>query len=447
MKRQLKTKMAIVFAMAMATMTTSCESYEKRMAKLEKVATEYKASLGDNVTILAEVVDSTAQKIIYMKWVNVDGSWDFADKNMDRYGIIESHNYVTGITENIMANWPKKDDYHFFGGFRLIKDRLFLNLWDGRYVTAVIYVNLRDNSIHEVAFPEEAEILDNEIKLTEMYVIHDAEYMYDIEYGRKEYVIKTSLTDAEYEAEAQLRAEDIRKTQEELASQEWEMYDEPEDFIGDWEIYGDWEPDFIGDWLYGNWEYSGYDEWIGRYTSYVRITENNLRWGYNGQESYNGPYEINMEESKIYFDRHNGFSTYIKFDPQAERLVNDDGRYFTKVSSLNDNSNSNNYRQNSYNSGYQNNMVQFRNDYDVINYTSSHTFRNNVGNSIKINFQGMYVNGSLLTNAPRVLNFNGSTATISVSSPYTGGGAMIIRVDASSGTITDGSGDVFRMVN
>ena len=43
----------------------------------------------------------------------------------------------------------------------------------------------------------------------------------------------------------------------------------------------------------------------------------------------------------------------------------------------------------------------------------------------------MYVNGSLLTNAPRVLNFNGSTAMISVSSPYTGGGAMIISVDAS----------------
>ena len=203
----------------------------------------------------------------------------------------------------------------------------------------------------------------------------------------------------------------------------------------------------VKEWLYGSWECGGYDEWVGRYTIYVRITENNLRWGYNGQESYNGPYEINMEESKIYFNRHNGFSTYIKFNPQAERLVNDDGRYFTKVRGLNGNSSPNNYGQGSYNSGYQNNIVQFRNDYDVINYTSSHTFRNNVGNSVKINLQGMYVNGSLVTNAPRVLNFNGSSATISVSSPYMGGGAMIIRVDASRGTITDGSGDVFRMVN
>lgn len=455
MKRHLN---IIACVIAISALTTSCESYEKRIAKLEKIATEYKASLGNNVTILAEVVDSTAQQIIYMKWVNVDESWDFVDKNMDRYGIIESHNYVTGTTENTTANWPKKDDYRYFGGFRLIKDRLFLNLWDGRYVTAVIYVNLRDNSIHEVAFPEQAEILDNEIKLTEMYVIHDAEYMCDIEYGRKEYVIKTSLTDAEYEAEAQLRAEDIRKTQEELAfqEQEWEMYDEPEDFIGDWEIYGDWEPDFIemydepedfiGDWLYGNWEYNGYDEWVGRYTMYVCISENNLRWGYNGKESYNGPYEINMEDRKIYFNRHNGFSTYINFDPRNQRLSDGDGHYFTKVNKSVGASSSNNYAGNTYGSNTRGNVL-FRRDSDVIAYTSSHTFKNSMGNRISISFQGMSVNGSLLTNAPRVIYFNGSTATISVSSPYTGGGAMIISVDASRGTITDGSGDVFWMVN
>lgn len=216
MKRHLN---IIAYVIAIAALTTSCESYEKRMEKLEKVATEYKATLGNNVTVLAEVIDSTAQEIIYMKWVNVEDSWDFVDKKMDRYGIIETHNYVTGTTENTMANWPKKDDYNYFGDFHLIKDRLFLNLWDGRYVTAVIYLNLRDNSIHEVAFPEGAEITDNQISLTEMYVVHDAEYMCNVEYGRKKYVIKTSLTDAEYEAEAKRRSEDIqsieRKAQEE----------------------------------------------------------------------------------------------------------------------------------------------------------------------------------------------------------------------------------------
>ena len=70
-----------------------------------------------------------------------------------------------------------------------------------------------------------------------------------------------------------------------------------------------------------------------------------------------------------------------------------------------------------------------------------------MGNNIKITFQGLYSNENLITNAPRVLNFSGSSATISVISPFNGGGAMFIRVDASRGTITDGSGDVFWIVD
>lgn len=83
--------MVIVFAMAMATMTTSCESYEKRMAKLEKVATEYKASLGDNVTILAEVIDSTAQEIVYLRQVEGDDSWDFIALEEEISYVLEAH--------------------------------------------------------------------------------------------------------------------------------------------------------------------------------------------------------------------------------------------------------------------------------------------------------------------------------------------------------------------
>ena len=209
MKRQLKIKMALFGIMFIIVLTTSCDSYEKRMARYEKAATEYKASLGNKVTILAEVIDSTTQEIIYMKWVNVDDSWDFVD-NDDKYGIIEAHNYATGTTENVMKNWPPKDDYHFFRDSRLIKNRLFLNLWDGRYGSAVVYVNLRDNSIHDVAFPERAELSDNQITLTEMYVLYDSEHEYEKEYGRKEFVIKTDLSDAEYESETKTREKAIR---------------------------------------------------------------------------------------------------------------------------------------------------------------------------------------------------------------------------------------------
>lgn len=204
---------------AISVLATSCESYEKRIEKLEKAATEYKATLGNNVTVLAEVIDSTAQEIVYLRQVDGDNSWNFVALDEETTYVIEAHCYSTGNTENIITNWSKKDDYPFFKDSHLIKDRLFLNLWNGRYGTAVIYINLRDNSIHEVAFPEEAEITGDQITLTEMYVVHDAEYMCDIEYGRKKFEIKTNLTDTEYEAEAKLRAENIqnieRKAQEE----------------------------------------------------------------------------------------------------------------------------------------------------------------------------------------------------------------------------------------
>lgn len=224
---------------------------------------------------------------------------------------------------------------------------------------------------------------------------------------------------------------EMRSASEELASEAWEEY---------------YEQFIIGDWLYGNWEYSGYDEWVGRYTMYVSISENKLRWGYNGKESYNGPYEIDMNKQKIYFNRHNGFSTCLDFSPESERISDGEGHYFKKVNRSVGPGYSSSYSGSSFISSNQSN-VRFRTDFDVIAYTSSHTFKNSMGNRISISFQGMYVNGKLLTNAPRVVYFNGSTATISVSSPYNGGGAMIISVDASRGTITDGSGDVFWMVN
>lgn len=208
MKRHLK---AVACVLAIAGLATACESYEKKMEKLEKVATEYKATLGNNVTVLAEVIDSTAQEIVYLRQVDGDNSWDFVALDEETTYVVEAHCYSTGNTENIITNWDKKDDYPFFKDSHLTKDRLFLNLWNGRYGTAVIYINLRDNSIHEVAFPEEAEITDDQITLTEMYVVHDAEYMYEIEYGSKKFVIKTDLTDAEYETEAKLRAENIQK--------------------------------------------------------------------------------------------------------------------------------------------------------------------------------------------------------------------------------------------
>ena len=214
MNRLQKSKLALVLALAVTFMTTSCDSYERKMERLIKVASDYKASLGKEATILAEVIDSTAQEIIYIKWVDSDDSWDFVDINKDeKYGVVEAHNYASGITEKLLADWYAKEenvDYHYYMDSRFVKDRLFLNLWDGRSCTAVVYLNIRDNSIHNVASCAEAELSDNQIVLTEMYLIHDAEFMYQKEYGEKKYVIKTDLTDIEYETAARLRSEEIR---------------------------------------------------------------------------------------------------------------------------------------------------------------------------------------------------------------------------------------------
>ena len=87
----------------------------------------------------------------------------------------------------------------------------------------------------------------------------------------------------------------------------------------------------LKNWLYGTWEINGYDELLGRYTSYVCITENDLRLGNNGQDLYNGPYEIDMESHRIIFDRHDGFSTHIDFAPRTKRLSDGEGHYFKKV--------------------------------------------------------------------------------------------------------------------
>ncbi len=198
--------------------------------------------------------------------------------------------------------------------------------------------------------------------------------------------------------------------------------------------------------LQGTWEWSGYiygSRALGR----LEVSDGQIvAYSSNGIIDQ-GSFNLDWDNNTIHFGAYSyldfRFNFYSGWDGLTLYFDKKNGEKFRKISnysSYNDNSYS-------YNTGGSSINARFTNDTDVINYTSSHTFKNNAGNSIKINFQGMYVNGSLLTNAPRVLNFNGSTATISVSSPYTGGGAMIISVDASRGTIIDGSGDVFRMVN
>ncbi len=413
-------------------------SYEQKIARYEKKAVEFKKTFRTDHQILYELIDSVAQKVFFIE-KNVE-DYDYLGAPYHR---IKVHDYATDETKQIIPDSGDVEGFYLCGteylDSKLIKDRLFIIVHSNcmrRYEeTGVFYVNVRDNSLHYVESCDKAVFgVNNEICIHKYYFLGGFTEDGEFEYDHKEYNLSALLSD---EAYADNRKEQ-KHIEEGLAAEwaaEWRRKEKEKE-----------EMKRMKEWFFGNWEYSGYDEWFGRYTTYVCISENNLRWGYNGKESYNGPYEINMEDRKIYFNRHNGFSTYINFDPRNQRLSDGDGHYFTKVNRSVGASSSNNYAGNTYGSNTRGNVL-FRRDSDVIAYTSSHTFKNSMGNRISISFQGMSVNGSLLTNAPRVIYFNGSTATISVSSPYTGGGAMIISVDASRGTITDGSGDVFWMVN
>lgn len=83
----------------------------------------------------------------------------------------------------------------------------------------------------------------------------------------------------------------------------------------------------------------------------------------------------------------------------------------------------------------------FNTSSEVMAYVSNR-FRNSSGNTITIKYDGLYSNGNQITNAVRVVRFNGSRATLTATSPYTAG-TLYFTVDASRGTFTDGSGDVF----
>lgn len=313
-------------------------AYEQKIAGYEQKAVEFKKAFGTDHQILYEIIDSVAQKVFY------------TEKNImeyEYYGApfhkIMVHDYATDETKQIIPDSGEVDGFGFRGteylDSKLIKDRLFIIVhsnWKRHEETGVFYVNVRDNSLHYVESCDKAAFGgNNEICINKYYFLGGYTEDGEFEYDHKEYNLSALLSDEAY-------ADNCKKQKqiEESLAAEW---------AADWRRKEKEKEEMrkMKEWFFGNWEYSGYDEWVGRYTMYVCINENNLRWGYNGKESYNGPYEINMEDCKIYFNRHNGFSTYIKFDPRNQRLSDGDGHYFTKVNRSVGANYSNSYSNNS----------------------------------------------------------------------------------------------------
>lgn len=313
MKKTLKPMLLLLGVMAISSMMLlSCDSYEHRMAKFKKTATEYKKTLGPNNQIIAERIDSIVQKVYYA----IDDDGDGACEN------INTHDYATGETKSILPESGKIEDYKFCGvaysKSKLIADRLFLEvvsncMWE-ICDHGIFYVDVRNDSLHYVEQCTSADF-DGSNKIN----IHKTYYVGEYEYGSpinksKDYTLSTSLSD---EAYADNRRE--QKRIEEHFAEEWREQEETR------------RRNEVKAWLVGTWESDGWDEWLGRYTSYVCITENNLQFGYNGQDIYNGTYEIDMESQEIIFDRHDGYCTRIGFNPRTQRLEDETG-IFRKVS-------------------------------------------------------------------------------------------------------------------
>ncbi|MDE5829951.1 MAG: WG repeat-containing protein [Duncaniella sp.] len=188
------------------------------------------------------------------------------------------------------------------------------------------------------------------------------------------------------------------------------------------------------EWLLGTWEYNGTID-MGRYLGGVKrvsskliISDGNLRVYDNGELVYNGYYEI--RDNEIVYDIRNGSSFVIKFDSSSHRIEFDRGKYYSKISSSITSSSS------SYSSS-----TTFRTEADVWAYLSSTVYYGR-GTRFRITPRFLEVNGSPETGGVRVINFNGSRATLQTSDPYSGGQMLTLYVNAANGSVSSG-GEVY----
>ena len=220
MRHTLKTLLLLFSAAITISMALlSCDSYERKMARFEKVADEFKATLGPNDKIITERIDSIAQKIFYSKYTE------------DELGstVIMVHDYSNGETKQVLPNAHSIEDYEmcddiWFRAYKVVNDRLFLLVYSPcmrhREATGVFYVNFRDNTLHFVEFCYEASFLDNSS------ITINRHYLLGIEDGleqtkEEQYTLSTSLSD---EAYADNRWEQKRK--EERLANEWRKHEE-----------------------------------------------------------------------------------------------------------------------------------------------------------------------------------------------------------------------------
>ena len=214
MKHTLKTLLLLFSAAITISMALlSCDSYERKMARFEKVADKFKATLGPNNRIIAEQIDSVAQKVFYTVVL---------DSITYPKGIMV-HDYATGETKMILPDSHRVEDYEdqciWKIETKVVKDRLFLktvsSCMEHVESTGIFYINVRDNTLHYIESCGGAEFLENgDIVINKVYYLGEEDGWSKTK--EEQYTLSTSLSD---EAYADNRWEQKRK--EERLAEEW----------------------------------------------------------------------------------------------------------------------------------------------------------------------------------------------------------------------------------
>ncbi|MCR4812047.1 MAG: hypothetical protein K5867_05565 [Bacteroidales bacterium] len=358
-----------------------------KVAALTVSADKFVASLGDDGRDAVKVITSNDARVFYTK------------ETMSSYGMTEKvelicHDVLSGSNTNLKESMTYGlNCVHIIG---LIGDRLFYNEFESEGETMdrpIGYVNIKDNSDHGNLFTA----MDIDIAASDQLKVTRP--------SGSEYTVSSTLSDSEY------RALNEKWTAEEAKRNT--------------------------DWLQGTWEYSGYDPIAGRMVLKLVIDGDYVTWYGNGRLMDSGRMDIDIDEQRITFGR----DSYMDIDTERQLIYTgsrSEGTRFQKSSSIVESSSSYSGGRLGGNASYGRN---FNTSTEVMAYVGN-KFRNSAGNVIRVKSYGIVCNGTQITNGVRVVSFNGSRATLTATSPYAHG-TQHFYVDASRGTITDGTGDVF----
>lgn len=193
------------------------------------------------------------------------------------------------------------------------------------------------------------------------------------------------------------------------------------------------------EWINGSW--SCYSDGVSLRIDIDRNTSSIEAFA-DGYHVSSYQYKYSADDNRLHLI-FNGSTTsgYFVADNSIERIVTANGIKMTRGGQSSVTSGRSSYSGNN-NSSSSNHSTRFNSHNDVMIYASENSFVNS-RNTLRIKWDGVYLNGRCLTGAPRVVSATSTSATIEASA-FGGGNTLRFYVNPVSGTITQ-AGDVYRI--